>query len=301
MRPTMWLKNNAGDIWNLRPRRLKGEDYASFFKSLDGTGFETKLTVSRIKYDFVITDEVPQQVPLKGKMYFKSPLNKKRFSEFCGDFSQTVRFYYDPEGKIDPRSQIDRPWYKICKITKLGDGEMDCDTGCFICDMQFTPLSAVWRRDTTLASTTSAVVGDPHTYSYTYPYFYQSEKKLYLDVFNQGETIGCMVEIKNNRNYPIETLEWSVSSGKKRQYAKWLADVGLASERTLIVDSEPSTQRAVILSDDSEEDVADYQEANPQYINFVDIMPGNNQFVFNFGVVDGVEVNVTFTEQVRLL
>lgn len=300
MQPSIWLKNNDGDVWNLRPRNMNDE-YSSFLKTLDGTGFETKLTVSRIKYDFVVKDETPQQVPIKGKMYFRSPLNKRRFSEFCGDFTQTVKFYYDPEGKIDPRSQIDRPWYKICKITKLTDGEVDANTGFFICDMQFTPLSVVWRRDTTIASTTSLVVGDPHTYPHIYPYFYQSERKLYLNVLNTGERIGCNIAITNNREHKIDTLEWTVIAGKNRQYAKWLSGIGLAPSRQLIIDSNPSTQQAVVVYGENSDDVADYQEPNPQYINFVDIFPGNNQFVFNFGVVDGVDIDVTYTEQVRFL
>jgi hypothetical protein len=297
----MWLKNESGDIWNLRPNNLLKEDYCSFFKALEGAGFETKLNVSRIKYDFIVTEEVPQQVPLKGTMYFRSLAQKKRFSEFCGDFSQTVSFYYDPEGKIQPQSQLSHPWYKVCKITKLSSKEMDTNTGFFICEMQFTPLSAMWRRDTTLASTASFVGGDPHTYPHIYPYFYQTDKRLYLNILNDGERVGCKIKITNNTEHALETLEWIVTSGKYKQYAKWLKSIGLAHGRTLEIDSNPSTQRSVVTYGNNEDDVSDYQEANPQYINFVDIYSGNNQFLFNFGVVEGVQVDVTYTEQVRFL
>lgn len=301
MRPTIWLTNEAGDVWDLRPSNIVTQVYASFFRGIDGTGFETKLSVSRVQYDFVVTEEAPQQVPIKGKMYFTSPLNMRRFGEFIGDYGKPITLFYDPEGKIDPRSQIDRPWYKTVKVTKLSSGEQDLKTGLWICDMVFTPLSVMWRRGVTIASTTNLVVGDPHVYPFIYPYFYQSERRLYLNVMNDGERIGCKIEIKNKGANPLGALEWSVISGDKRQYAKWLEGVGLASDRTLVIDSNPGTQEASVEYGDGKDDVADYQEANPQYINFVDLHPGNNQFIFNLGTVDDVEVTVSYTEQVRAL
>lgn len=301
MRPTLWLKNDSGDIWDLRPRRLLQAAYASFFSTLDGTGFETKLTVARVKYDFVITEETPQQVPIKGKMYFRDPTQMRRFGEFMGDYAQSVQLFYDPEGKIDPRSQIDRPWYKVVKITKLSSGEQDKKTGFWICDMVFTPLSVMWRRGTTIASTTSLVVGDPHVYPFIYPYFYQSERKLYLNVLNDGERIGCRISITNNGKNALGALEWSVSSGDVRQYAKWLDGIGLAPGRTLLIDSNPGSQEASVKYGEGSDDAGDYQEANPQYINFVDLYPGNNQIVFNLGTVDDVTVTASYTEQVRAL
>lgn len=61
MGPTIWLKNSNEDIWDLRPARGLREEYASYFSTLDGTGFETKLTVSRVKYDFIVTEETPRK------------------------------------------------------------------------------------------------------------------------------------------------------------------------------------------------------------------------------------------------
>ena len=53
--------------------------------------------------------------------------------------------------------------------------------------------------------------------------------------------------------------------------------------------------------DDNADDVQDDQEPNPQYINFVELYPGNNQIVFNLGTIEGAEVEVSYTEQVRAL
>ena len=48
-------------------------------------------------------------------------------------------------------------------------------------------------------------------------------------------------------------------------------------------------------------DVQDYQEANPQYINFIDLHPGNNLIMFNLEAINGVTIEVSYTEQVRVL
>lgn len=302
MRPTLWLKNDAGEVWNLRPSNLLRARDASFFATLDGTGFETKLTFARVKNDFVITEEAPQQITIKGTMYFRDPKHMAAFGDFVGDYSNTLRLYYDPEGRISPTAQLERPWYKEVRITKLTSGEQDVKTGYWVCPMEFAPFSVMWRRDTTRASTVTSVEGDAHVYAYTYPYFYQSERKFYLDMENTGAQIGCVIAIKNTGTHALEKLEWVATSGDHKQYARWLEGVGLAPGRTLIVDSNPSTQRAVVQTgSDTVDDVSDYQEANPQYINFIELYHGQNQIVFNLGTVSDVEIEVTFIEQVRVL
>ena len=301
MRPTLWLKNDDGDIWDLRPRQLMTEEYSSFFATLDGTGFETKLKVARVKNDFVITEETPQQITITGTMYFRSPVNMQRFGEFVGDYTKTVRLFYDPSGKIDPRSQLDSPWYKHVRVTKLSSGEQDLKTGFWICKMVFTPLSAMWRRDTTVASSTTVAESDAHTYPFVYPYFYQNDKRLYLNILNTGERIGCKVSITNGSGYAIDQIEWTATSDNVRQYAKWLAAVGLPSGRTLVVDSNPATQKSVVQYGNDSDDVSDYQEANPQYINFVELYPGNNLIMFNLETIEGVTIEVSYTEEVRVL
>lgn len=301
MAPTLWLKNEYNDIWDLRPSNILTAYFASYFAEMDGTGFETKLSFSRVKYDFVVTEETPQQIPIKGLMYFRNPKHMRRFGEFVGDYSKSLRLYYDPEGRIDPRSQLDRPWYKVVRITKLDSGEQH-KSGYWTCPMVFTPQSVMWRRDTTIASTASLIVGDPHVYPYVYPYFYQSERKLNLTLFNSGERIGCRVSIKNTGSSLLQRMEWTSASGSVIQYAKWLDGIGLSSGRKLVVDSNPSTQEATVyFGESSKDDVNDFQEANPQFINFVELYPGSNNIVFDLGTVNDVEVEVSYTEQVRAL
>ncbi len=300
MQPTIWLKNDNGEIWDLRPKLILPDQYAAFITDLQGTGFKTKKTYSRINNDFVQTKDEPQQVDITGTIHFVSPAQMHRFSAFVGDYGNAMRLYYDPNGKIDPLSQIDRPWYKQVHITQIDSGEQT-DVGLFKCKVKFTPLCAMWRRDRVIASTVTTPIGQPHVYSYVYPYFYQSERKLYLDILNEGEKIGCRIEIKNKKSTALQKLEWVRNSGKTRQYAKWLNGIGLASGRTLVVDSTPNSQESTVRYGNSFDDVQDYQEPNPQYINFVELLPGNNQIIFNLGDINGVDIIVSYVEQERLL
>lgn len=68
-----------------------------------------------------------------------------------------------------------------------------------------------------------------------------------------------------------------------------------------MIDSNPNTQRSVITYNSDQTDVQDYQEANPQYINFVNLFPGNNLIMFNLETISGVTIEVSYTEQVRAL
>lgn len=92
-----------------------------------------------------------------------------------------------------------------------------------------------------------------------------------------------------------------MSSGNHRQYAKWLDGIGLLPGRTIIIDSTQSGQEATVQYDTYSDNVANFQEANPQYINFVELLPGNNQIVFNLGTVQNVDIKVSYTEQVRII
>ncbi len=300
MQPSIWLKNSNGDIWNLRPRKINDSQWESFLNNIAGLGLKTKKTYARINNDFIETKDEPQQVDITGTMLFATPAQMRNFSLFVGDYSNTLRLFYDPEGKIDPRSQIDRPWYKNVNITLMESAEQTT-LGLFECKMIFTPLCAMWRRDVQVASTITTPIGTPHVIPFVYPYFYQSERKLYLNILNEGEKIGCRIEIKNNNQTALQKLEWVCTSGKHRQYAKWLEGIGLASGRTLVVDSTPSAQESAVKHDGISDDVQDYQEANPQYINFIELYPGNNQIVFNLGQIEGIDITVSYIEEERLL
>lgn len=299
-RPTIWLRNDEDDIWNLRPEILT-EDYSSFFAAIDGTGFETTLKMAQVRYDFIVTEETPKQVPITGTMYFSSQLNMKRFGEFLNGYEDTVRLFYDPEGKIDPRDRISKPWYKQVRITKLTSGEQDLKTGFFVCKVTMTPLSVMWRRDTTVVSSTTVSESDAHTYPFVYPYFYQNDNRLYVSILNTGERIGCNIKVTNGNSSALSFVEWTATCGDIRQYARWLYGVGLDSGRTLEVDSNPITQKSIVSYQGNTEDVQDDQEANPQYINFIDLHPGVNLIMFNLDTITDVLIEVSYTEQVRVL
>jgi len=312
--PTIWLKNGKGETWNLRPDSLLSETYASPIVNLNKhTGFKTKLVTSQIEFDWAVIEQTPEMVPINGTLLFRNPEHIKLFTEFVGDFSKTLRLYYDPHGLILPETQLMTAYYKEVNIVQLDGGEMDVKLGCYALAIQMTTLSAMWRRDTTIASTVSGVIGEPHQFPFYFPYFFQSEQKLFLNVFNRGETIGSIIEIRNIGAAALDHIEWNVDSENNiRQYAAWLSppfsSLRLEPNTALIVDSNPRTFGAQVgfISDDeidkqSLASVISAQNPNPQYINFVKLLSGNNQFMFNLGRVDDVEVTVKYTEQARVI
>lgn len=125
-----------------------------------------------------------------------------------------------------------------------------------------------------------------------------------LNVFNQGEKIGCVVEIKNKGGVALEQLEWMIDSdNNRRQYSRWLyGTTKLEPDRLFIVDSRPLTFRAEIeYLDNPPFNAVNFQDPNPQYINFVNIWSGDNRFIFNLGPIDDVEVTVSYSEQRRIM
>lgn len=302
---TRWLKNAKGETWNLMPVSINSETYACPIVNLNKyTGFKTTLTTSQIEFDWAIIEQTPDVVQVNGTMLFRNPEHIRLFAEFVGDFSKTLRLYEDPRGLVLPETQLMTTYYKEVNIIQLDSGDFDTKMGCYVSAVQMTTLSAMWRKDTRIASTTSGVVGEPHVFPYYFPYFFQSEQKLFLNIFNTGETIGSLVEIKNNGLTSLDHCEWNVDSENNvRQYAKWLAGtMKLEPERKLVVDSNPRTFRAEIeYGDNLPVSVMNQQEPNPQYINFVKLPPGNSQFLFNLGRIEDVEVTVSYSEQVRVI
>ena len=308
----MWLENNKvskdtkkGETWNLIPKDLWNEIYASIIEDAGHfAGFKTKIDTSQIKNDWEITQQTAEQVPLKGKMYFRDTEHIRLFSEFVGDFSRTLKLYYDPVGNILPESQLHTTWYKECIISVLDKGNLDHKVGMFVVDITITMLSAMWRRDNTIASSVVGVLGEPHQYNYYYPYYFRRGQNLVLELLNNSERTGCEVRIINKSGKPLDRCAWQVNSDNNiTQYAKWLAGtVKLEDARTIVIDSNPRTMRSQIEFEANRPiDIVNYQEPNPQYINFVDVYPGRNEFIFDLGIVSSVDVTVSYTEQARVV
>lgn len=303
MQPTIWLENSEGIRFNLRPRDNQAAGGA-FFEAVVGTGFETKLTVTRVKDDFLTTERTPQQVALAGKIYFSSSEKKEQFARSFCVHGKTVKFCYDPTGSIvyPPNSQA-KPWYKEVEITKFEDHEEDANTSCFVCNLTLTPTSALWRRDVTVSAEAELTAGSAHVYDYTYPYVYNEDNRLHVVLNNTGDRTGCKIEVENASGSTVPSVAWSVSSssGDVLQHARWMVVSGLATNRTLIVDSDSSRQKAVVVYAAQESDVTDEQEASPQYVNFVELLPGENDIVFVVDASSGVSVRVSYAEQKRCL
>ena len=227
-----------------------------------------------------------------------------RFVDFVGGYERTLRLYYDPSGLVLPETRLKEGWYKEVVITQITDGLRDTKLGVYVCQVTMQMLSAVWRRDTTVASTETITEGTPHTIPFVYPYFYVAGKTLVAELLNTGDRVGCVVEVTNNTGAPLSKVLWQVESGDKIQYAKWMSGVEpLINTAKLVVDSNPLTYRAdVERAGAGTESVRRLQEPNLQFINFVDIYNGANKFSFDFdGQIEGIDVRLSYREEVEHL
>lgn len=304
MKPSIFLMNGNGEIWDLRPAPGYDKNHASYFGTLDGTGFETKLSFTRVSNDFVQTDEDAQQIDIEGTFQFKTHTALDNFGTFTGNFEGELKFYYDPTGKYKSTdTDISAVWYKTVRITKFSAAEEDKDHSCWKVKAAFTPTSANWKKDVTTASTINGVGDELHVYDYWYGFYYSDKGQVVGYIDNTGGRIGCEISIYNDGDTVITGLSWILTCGSYTEYASW--DVSLQPGSTLIIDSNPLTQRAVVESTNelgvvTDLDVSDSQEPNPSYINFVDILPGENRIAF---MTDSPNVIITiaFTEQTRAL
>ena len=300
MNPTVWLENETGETWDLHPKKIRTAGSAAFLRDLTGTGFKRKLTYAQIGDDFAETDDKAEQVLLSGTIIFDTPAKLQEFGVFTGGFDKYVKLCYDPAGLLGPGA-LGKPWFKQVKINELKGGTVN-QYGFLEYPISFTPKSALWRKETTVASSTTVVDAKAHVYNYTYPYFYQTDRKLYLVINNGGSKIGCMIKITNNSSVPLTKTTWTATSENgAQQYASWLNGTTLEAGRTLIVDSDTASQRAVVEYQGSSTDVSQTQEPNPQYINFIELESGDNTIIFDLGEIDNIDIEVSYTERVRAL
>lgn len=290
---TLWGKNETNIIWNFVVRSLYTDEYGCDFNISDGLGYKKKLTTTIIGNDFITTETTSEIVSITGTATFRDPMHIKLFENWHGN--KPFKLFYDPKGFILPDDQISAPFYKYVQITEFKHRLMNKD-GLYPVSLVLQPSSAKWKSDTIIGSTISGISENPLYLPYYYPAFYQQGQRLYVNINNIGDEIGCVVKITNKNITPLTRAFWTVDSGNKRQYAEWLAGTTkLEQNRTLIIDSRPLTERAIVEHGEDITNVRDEETANVQYIGFVSLLEGENIFSFDLGTVKNVDVVVEYT------
>lgn len=315
MRPTLWLLNDSGEIWNLRSKTFS--DGNSMFIGLDGSGFEQKLTFTTVDDDFILTDEEATQVDITGTMYFASQKAISAFETFTGGYKDAVKLYYDPTGNTEPENEDGTVWYKQVRVAKMPMAEQDSKTSLWISKCTFTPYSAMWKKAITQVASVTKNSDDVHIYDYFYDFTYGSTSTLACTIYNEGAPVGCVIEIINISSSEIATEQWTLDINGTRYYALFntsLPGADTANDKYygLYVDSNPLTQECTKYiyhksgegyardTDESSDSMVNAQEPNPQYINFITLGHGTNRIIFS-GTDANVFIRVTFTKQTRAI
>lgn len=285
---SMWLeKPDTKLIWDCLPKNPYNTNGGCMFANPSGLGYSQEISQNQIDVDYFIKNIKSLNQTVNVEAYFNGDEHLTNFVNFIGDFTQPMTLYYCPDGSIEPYDQISRPYYKQVVISGFEKGEKNT-AGWYVCKIEFTSQSDVWRKDYEYKATVSEQqVGEPLFYPYEYPYNFGGTNTLVINVDNAGRETGCVVKIKNNDSTAISNPEWFCEHIVIDKYGNQITEVqkgkffvSLAENAELYVDSNSTTQQAKVINNNNEENVAYAQEPSWDYINFVKLKHGTNRFVF---------------------
>lgn len=302
----LWLKKpDTGAVWDLLPANPRSVTGGCFLSAPSGLGYKQTVTQKQVGVDFTVDKIVSAAGEINGSLYFYGTSHLENFQAFVGDFSSTLILCYSPDGTASPQSGT--PWYKKVTVTAVDKGETD-GSGWYVCKISILPLSSVWKKDYTHSVTvTSQISGNALVYPWVYPYVFGSRNTLALEITNGGRETGCTVSIKNTSATPLANPEYVAEHSYDDAYGATVTEyqrakfyAALQQAETLRVDSNATTQSALVLGAGSSENVVDLQEPSWEYINFVRLQNGANRLVF---YVDDItaEITVTYSEQRELV
>lgn len=301
----MWLeKNRTGLIWDCLPPNPYSITGGCMFANPSGLGYQQEISQSQIDVDYFINSIKSLNQSVIVEAYFNGDEHLQNFTIFIGDFTEPMRLYYSPDGKIQPYDQISKPYYKPVVLSKFEKGEKNT-AGWYVCKLEFTSQSDVWRKDYKYSfnANGTTISTAPLVYPYEYPYEFRGRNTAVINVDNGGRETGCIVKLRNKGASSIVSPEWFSEhviidkyGNKETEVQKSKFNIILAQNYELYVDSNATTQQSkVIRSDNSEESVSHLQEPSWEYINFIKLMHGTNRFVF-YVDTNNIDVSIEYAE-----
>ena len=311
MRRNMWLVNpKTGAKWDLLPTDPYKKDDGTPFLKISGLGYSQALTQNQVGVDYFVSEITSKNVPIKGSLYFWNTTHIARFQDCVGDFRDSLMLYYSPSGEFHIGDDISKIYYKPVKITQIDKTEYT-KFGYFECATIITPQSDVWKRDVQFeAEIDTKNIGEPLVYPFTYPYVFGGRNTISLEIENTGRETGCKVMITNNSAKPIQTVEWFCDNHYLNQYNIEVDEVQRAkfyvtlseSGTMFTIDSNALTQEATVTyNDGTSQSVVAQQEPSTDYINFIQLRHGMNRFIFYLDNIEGVTINVSYTDQKEII
>lgn len=299
----MWLeKTDTRLIWDCLPRNPYETNGGCMFANPSGLGYSQEISQNQIDVDYFIKSIKSQNQTVNVTACFNGDEHLTNFVNYIGDFSQPMRLYYSPDGSIEPYDQISKPYYKPVVISSFEKGEKN-EAGWYVCKLQFTSQSDVWRKDYEYFATVGGEhIGEPLVYPYEYPYEFGGANTLVINVDNTGRETGCIVKIKNNANSILTNPEWFSEhividkyGNENTEVQRGKFFVSLAQNAELYVDSNSTTQQAKVTNGQNTENVAYLQEPSWDYINFIKLKHGTNRFVFYVNLAN-VTIKIEYSQ-----
>lgn len=287
----MWLeKQKTGIIWDCLPVNPYKTENGCFFANPDGLGYEQDISQKQVNVDYFINEIKSTNQEVIVDAYFNGNEHLKNFVDFVGDFEEQLYLYYSPDGKIEPYDRISKPYYKPVVISRFERGEMNT-AGFIVCRISFKSQSDVWRKDYVYYKEgVDTITAETLTYPYTYPYVFEGNNVLAIEIENEGRETGCEVTIANvSDSSNISNISWVLTHTIVDKYGNTIEEVqrakfyvSIGNNEMIYVNSNDISQEAkVIHSDKTSESVVSLQEPSWDYINFIRLRHGTNRFIFN--------------------
>jgi hypothetical protein len=299
-----WIRNpRTDDRWDLTPSDPASIEGGCLIAKVNGLGYESNLKQTQAGTDYFITEVISKNIPIQAYMYFRNATHIDNFRKFMGTLNTQMELHYSPDGEIIASDLINETWYKNFVITSFSKGEKDA-YGWIEVSVTLTPQSDIWRKNTLVATNNPGYVGEPLYYPYFYPLQYGGRNVLAVDLTVNGMDTGCLIRITNNTGNIISNLEWINEyhytdryGTDQVEYQRARFNVLVRNGQILEVDSDGVKQRSELRDANGLlQNVANFQEPDYKYINFVQLKSGNNRLIFLVDV-EGIEITVGYTEK----
>ena len=163
-------------------------------------------------------------------------------------------------------------------------------------------LSDVWYKKITIVK--NKVESSPSeqlVYPEFYTYFYGGKNRLAIKLDNPGMETGCKIVVKNISKVNIDNIQWHLINSFFDETHKEVStlqkcrfNVMIRPGESISVDSNAINQQASLVSGNNSFNIARFQEADFDFINFCRLEHGKNNLVFLTDVLD-LEISIEYT------
>ena len=300
---TLWFRNaKNNDRWNLSNADGNNTRNGCFITSTTGFGINKKIEKTQVGADYIVTAIKNNAMQIKFTLVFKNQKHFNNFIKFYQESKGCLELDYDPAGKTIYSDLATPTWYRDVIISMLNlTGQRDTD-GWIKVPCVLDLLSDVWYKKITIVK--NKVESSPSeqlVYPEFYTYFYGGKNRLAIKLDNPGMETGCKIVVKNISKVNIDNIQWHLINSFFDETHKEVStlqkcrfNVMIRPGESISVDSNAINQQASLVSGNNSFNIARFQEADFDFINFCRLEHGKNNLVFLTDVLD-LEISIEYT------